>query len=115
MLVGIFKNYVILVVISIMLLKGAKLYQDHFLADLCPFYTMPRNAFFFYVALYVCYEMYISSNKVNIYITDTRFYMIDLKFEYLQVFCAVLSNASLHAWQDIFKIGYVAWRLIHVY
>ena len=46
MLVGIFKNYVILVVISIMLLKGAKLYQDHFLADLCPFYTMPRNAFF---------------------------------------------------------------------
>lgn len=49
------------------------------------------------------------------YITDTRFYMIDLKFEYLQVFCAVLSNASLHAWQDIFKIGYVAWRLIHVY
>ena len=59
MLVGIFKNYGILVVICNMLSKGVKLYQDHFLADLCPFYTeagwcQVRKIFYLAAATFMC-------------------------------------------------------------
>ena len=87
-MIGILKNYVILVVIK-HAFERREIILNHFLTDLCPFFvifnTMPYNAIFFYVTLYICYEMYVFSNKIY-----TRIYIILMHDEYLHLFHLVL-------------------------